>query len=111
MSNTPYRGLGRDDLIVRDHLALNRTVLANERTLLAYVRTTLTMLIGGASFIQFFDSPAVRLLGWLFASAAAAVLAVGFIRYWQTRRSLYVLLLIGRGPGSADAGRAGDSDR
>ena len=32
-----------EELILRDHLALDRTRLANERTLLAYLRTALML--------------------------------------------------------------------
>ncbi|HDK81416.1 MAG TPA: DUF202 domain-containing protein [Nitrospirae bacterium] len=33
------------DLFLRDHLAAQRTMLANERTYLAYIRTALTLFI------------------------------------------------------------------
>ncbi|HQZ43477.1 MAG TPA: DUF202 domain-containing protein, partial [Flavobacteriales bacterium] len=36
-----------EDLILRDHLALVRTRLANERTLLSYIRSALYLLLGG----------------------------------------------------------------
>ncbi|HEX9972048.1 MAG TPA: DUF202 domain-containing protein, partial [bacterium] len=38
MSQRFYQEFSESDLILRDRLALDRTVLANERTLLAYVR-------------------------------------------------------------------------
>lgn len=40
-----YEKLDRKSLILRDHLAVDRTILANERTVLAYVRTILTAFI------------------------------------------------------------------
>ena len=38
----------REELILRDHLALDRTRLANERTLLSYLRTALMLMVAGA---------------------------------------------------------------
>ena len=43
---TPYQIID-GQLILRDHLAADRTVLANERTFLAYIRTTLTLFVAG----------------------------------------------------------------
>jgi len=40
-----YEGVKPDQLILRDHLALDRTELANERTLLAYIRTSLALFL------------------------------------------------------------------
>ena len=44
-----------DELILRDHLALVRTRLANERTLLSYIRSALYLLIGGIALLQMED--------------------------------------------------------
>ena len=39
-----------EKLILRDHLALERTKLANERTLFSYIRTSLYLLTAGTEF-------------------------------------------------------------
>lgn len=39
MKDSPYSKFDTDDLILRDQLAIDRTLLANERTLLAYLRS------------------------------------------------------------------------
>ncbi|HUU53729.1 MAG TPA: DUF202 domain-containing protein [Armatimonadota bacterium] len=100
--DTPYSRFCEDELILRDHLAAQRTVLANERTALAYLRTMLTFLIGGASFVQFFDSLPIRLLGWVFIPAALVVGVFGLVKYVQVKR---LLAQIGTAPreGSAPA--------
>ncbi len=41
-------------LILREHLAIDRPTLANERTLLAHIRTAIALLAAGVPFIQFF---------------------------------------------------------
>ncbi len=50
----PYEQFSNDRLIMRDHLAIDRTVLANERTLLAYGRTSLALILTGAAYMKFF---------------------------------------------------------
>ena len=78
---SPYAQDAPGQLILRDHLALDRTVLANERTFLAYIRTALTLLVVGASFIKFFDSMMLEVVGWAFLPCAIAVFAFGVWRY------------------------------
>ena len=36
-----------EDMILRDHLALDRTLLANERTYLSYLRTVVSFIVAG----------------------------------------------------------------
>ena len=40
MNNAPYTQFKKEELILRDYLAADRTALANERTLMAYIRTS-----------------------------------------------------------------------
>lgn len=80
----PYADLCPEDLILRDHLAIDRTLMANERTLLAYIRTALAILVIGASLVRFYDSPAYQFLGWFFVILGLATPIVGGIRYQQT---------------------------
>ena len=51
---------------IRDQLAADRTILANERTLLAYLRVALTLFVAGVSFIKFFESRILMILGAAF---------------------------------------------
>ena len=52
-----------EELTFRDYLALDRTLLANERSFLAYLRTSITVFIAAISLIKFFDEP--YLLNWI----------------------------------------------
>jgi len=45
----------KEQIILRDYLALERTRLANERTLFSYIRTSLYLFLGGIAFLQFKD--------------------------------------------------------
>ena len=75
-------------LPLSDRLAISRTDLANERTLLAYVRTALALGAGGVGLLQIFTSPTVVVLGWALIPAALLVLIVGVVRFQRARRAL-----------------------
>ncbi|MDO8682436.1 MAG: DUF202 domain-containing protein [Armatimonadota bacterium] len=78
----PYSRFTPEDLILRDHLAVDRTVLANERTLLAYIRTAIMLLISGVTLLKFFPNQAVmQILGCLLLPGALAISFLGAIRY------------------------------
>ncbi len=83
MSETPYARFERKELILRDELAIDRTVLANERTMLAYVRTALTLFIAGVTFIEFIESSMWRSFGYFFIPVGVLV---GIFGAWRCRR-------------------------
>lgn len=64
------------------------TILANERTFLAYVRTALTLFIGGISMIQFFDTSALYFTGWILLLLTPAFLIAGLWKYHAVYRLL-----------------------
>ena len=79
----------QEELILRDHLALDRTRLANERTLLAYLRTSLMLLVAGATAVRFVaESESVVVTGWLLIGCGTVVGFVGISRFMTMRRSI-----------------------
>lgn len=67
---------------VLNKLARNRTVLANERTLLAYIRTAIMLAISGITLIKFFGTEFYLMLtGLLLVPVAFVVIGFGFWRY------------------------------
>lgn len=82
----PYDDIDPDTLIARDWLALSRSRLANERTLLAYVRTSLSMIGLGAILAKWIDHPTALGGGIVLAAAGVVVLAVGLVRFVQENR-------------------------
>lgn len=71
------------------NLALIRTDLANERTLLAYGRTSLMLAGTGVSLIKFLDrSFDLVLLGWGLMAVGLLVGAVGVYRFTRLKRAL-----------------------
>lgn len=77
-------------MILRDHLAMERTKLANERTLLSYVRSSLYLLLGGIGLVgikqNLFED--LKVVGLVAIGLSVLFLAVGVIRYIQLKRHL-----------------------
>lgn len=70
-------------------LALERTRLANERTLLSYIRSSLYLLIGGIGILQLNDFKNIHWLGYFALVVCVIFLAVGIFRYLLLSRRLY----------------------
>lgn len=76
------------DLILRDTLALDRTRLANQRTLLAFVRTGLYLAVTGAGIFQFSDTNRFFWLAWILIGVGIVVAAFGIWTYWNMQRKI-----------------------
>lgn len=86
----PYVGPA-DQLILRDVLAIDRTRLANERTLLAWLRTALMLLVSGVTLIKLFDGVlAMQVLGVLLVPGSLITAAAGLLRYRRTRACIEI---------------------
>lgn len=82
----------RDNMILRDHLALDRTVLANERTLLAYVRTFIGTLSAGVAMIKLLDNTLlVTVAGYALIIVSPFFLIFGAMRYANVYKKLRTL--------------------
>lgn len=77
-----------DEVILRDYLAIERTRLANERTLLSYIRSSLYLLLGGIAFFQLKDFPNFKFLGLLSLFFSALFLFIGVYRFVLLKKSL-----------------------
>lgn len=93
MNDFPYKRFKSDDLILRDELAIDRTLLANERTLLSYLRSGVALLIAGVSIIHFSQE------GWFWAVGIACIptgLVAGIVGTIRYRRMNQLITLIRR---------------
>lgn len=70
-------------------LALERTKLANERTLLSYIRSSLYLLLGGLALLQLEDLNRIHWLGYVALFVCIVFLGVGIVRYIVLYRRLY----------------------
>lgn len=78
----------REKIILRDHLALQRTKLANERTLLTYVRTALYLIIAGIAFLGMKDFEGMPYIGITCLVVSVLIVIFGFIRFMQLKKQL-----------------------
>ncbi len=58
-----YKEMLAKELILRDYLAIERTVLANESTFLSYVRTSLTLIAAGITLFHISIDTNIQYLG------------------------------------------------
>lgn len=89
MLKKSYSRFAEDEFILRDFLAIDRTILANERTFLSYLRTALTAFISGVTFIRFFDILVIEVIGWIFVPLAFVIVFIGIDRYRKFERRIY----------------------
>ena len=71
-----------EKLILRDHLALERTKLANERTLFSYLLTA------GIGIFQIENISRLDGLAWVCIICGIFIFILGFVRFMQMRRHL-----------------------
>ena len=85
----PYSKINPNDMILRDHLAYDRTVLANERTLLSYMRTSIALLAAGGTLMKIFpDERTTVLIGCVLLVLGVAVALVGPFRFVSVKKRL-----------------------
>jgi putative membrane protein len=80
----------REQIILRDYLALERTKLANERTLLSYIRSSLYLLIGGLALLKIEDFERIDYLGYLSLLLTVLFLIIGIYRFRKLNNQLII---------------------
>jgi putative membrane protein len=78
----------RSDTLVRDRLARQRTELANERTLLSYIRTAMGFFIVGIPAVWWLELPGVQALGVVSLVVGVAFLGVGVWRFFTIKAGI-----------------------
>jgi len=75
-------------VILRDYLAIERTRLANERTLLSYIRSSLYLLLGAIAFFQLKEFTNFRYLALTALIFSAVFFIIGIYRFTLLKKSL-----------------------
>lgn len=88
MKQSLYERFSKEELILRDYLAIDRTNLANENSILAYIRTALTFFISGISLIKFFNYLVVNLIGWALLILGIATMIIGIINFRNMSKTI-----------------------
>lgn len=77
-----------EELILRDYLAIERTKLANVRTLFSYIRTSLYLLTAGIGIFQIESISRLDGLAWVCIVTGVILFILGFVRYFQMGKQL-----------------------
>ena len=73
---------------IKDTLAIERTQFANERTFLAYMRTSMVFVVAGFSLIQFFQNQIYMWVGGLFVPAGIILSVIGMWKFITKRAEI-----------------------
>ncbi len=88
----PYSKIDPEDMILRDYLAYDRTILANETTLLAYLRTAMALLAAGATLFRLFpEDPYFQVLGSVMFLLGIIITGIGGFRFFTITKRLKML--------------------
>lgn len=90
MPGSPYDKFRSDELILRDELAIDRTLLANERTVLAYLRSAVSLVIAGLTIIHFATNTWFMLVGMACVPGGVATGIFGMKRYRKMNKAISI---------------------
>ena len=78
----------KEEIKLNDYLALERTRLANERTLFSYIRTALYLTLGGIAFLQMDDFKTIKWLAPVCFVLSIIILIMGIVKYILMKQRL-----------------------
>ena len=76
------------DLILREKLALQRTILANQSTLLSFLRTSMYFLIAGLSLRNLLKVENSLVIEVALFIAAFAIFVIGIVNFLKHKKSI-----------------------
>jgi len=76
------------DLVLREYLAIERTKLANERSLLAYTRTGLYFVVAGSTLGELIDTTFWKMMGLPLIITGILITVLGVVRFIQVGREI-----------------------
>lgn len=78
------------DLILREKLALQRTILANQSTLLAFIRTSMYFLVAGISINNLTTVKHAQTIEIIFIGISAILISIGLFNYVAHKKKIAV---------------------
>lgn len=78
----------QEKIILRDYLALERTRLANERTLFSYVRISLYLLTVGLGIFEIESIRHLRMMAWICVAISVVLFVFGIYKYYRLKKYL-----------------------
>ena len=76
------------DLILREKLALQRTILANQSTFLSFIRTSMYFLVAGITVNNLTTIPNKEAVELLFIGVAVGVFGTGLINFLSNSKKI-----------------------
>lgn len=76
------------DLILRERLALQRTVLANQSTFLTFLRTSMYFLIAGLSLKNVLKIENSMVIEIVLFSVSGIIFIIGIVNYFKHKKSI-----------------------
>lgn len=77
-----------EQIILRDYLAIERTRLANERTLLSYIRSSLYLLLAAMAFFQLKNYADFKYVAFISLAFSFIFFVIGIYRFILLKKSL-----------------------
>ncbi len=91
MKANAYSKFQGNPLILRDELAIDRTLLANERTLLSYLRSGVSLIIAGITIINFSKQEWFWWIGVACIPIGIVTIIIGAIRFHKMNRAINII--------------------
>ncbi|GGD95415.1 DUF202 domain-containing protein [Planktosalinus lacus] len=85
---SPKKFENKEKIILRDFLAMERTSLANERTLFSYIRASLYMAIGGVAILEYEGFATFSWLSYAVFVLSLILIFIGVFRYRRLKKKL-----------------------
>lgn len=77
-----------NDLILRDKLAVDRTILANQRTLLSYIKTGIFFISTAVGIFYLEDEDQFGIVEWSLTMVGFLAFILGFAIYFRLRKRI-----------------------
>jgi putative membrane protein len=78
----------QNELILREKLAIQRTIMANQTTFLAFVRTGLYFFVAGLSVHNLLGLPEQFWAAWIFYIGACILLVFGTVNFFIQKKKI-----------------------
>jgi len=76
------------DLILRERLALQRTILANQSTFLAFLRTSMYFFIAGLSLESLLKIENSFIIEWFLFISSLVIFCIGVLNYYKHKKMI-----------------------
>ncbi len=75
-------------MILRDHLAKDRTILANQRTLLSFLRTSLYLIVSAIAVFNVKILEGISNMGYVLIALSVFTLIFGLVNYFRFKKKI-----------------------